>query len=55
MTLVIDKNNAKDTAKILSEKLKKIRKKGNLVNHFGKLKRNIDGLVYQNNVRENED
>lgn len=55
MTVIIDKNNSKNAAKILSEKLKKKRKKGNLVKHFGKLKRNIDGLDYQNSVRENED
>jgi hypothetical protein len=55
MTLIIDKSNLKNTAKILNEKLKKSGKKGNLTKHFGKLKRNIDGLSYQISIRENED
>ena len=55
MTVVIDKSNSKDTSKILKEKLKKSAKTGNLTKHFGKLKRNIDGLKYQISVRENED
>lgn len=55
MTVVIDKSNLKNTSKILNEKLKKSAKKGNLTKHFGKLKRNIDGLDYQISVRENED
>ncbi len=54
MTVIIDKSNAKDTSKILQEKLKKSPKKGNLAKHFGKLKRNIDGLAYQISARENE-
>lgn len=55
MTVVIDKENSKNLAKILADKLKKPSKKGNLVKHFGKLKRNIDGLKYQTTIRENED
>jgi len=56
MTVVIDKSNAEKTADILSERLKKRKKKeGNLAKHFGKLKRNIDGLEYQIAMRENED
>lgn len=55
MTVIIDKTNSKDISKILREKLKKSPKKGNLTKHFGKLKRNIDGLEYQASVRENED
>jgi len=55
MTVVIDKSNLKNTSKILSEKLKKSKKSGNLSKHFGKLKRNIDGLEYQIIARENED
>ena len=55
MTVVIDQTNLKDTSKILSKKLKKTPKSGNLSKHFGKLKRNIDGLDYQILVRENED
>lgn len=55
MTVVIDKSNLKNVSKILSEKLKKSTKSGNLLKHFGKLKRNIDGLDYQIATRENED
>ncbi len=55
MTVLIDKSNVKDTPKILSEKFKKAVKIGNLSKHFGKMKRNIDGLTYQIIARENED
>ena len=55
MTIIINKSNFKNTSKILSDRLKKSTKKGNLSKHFGKLKRNIDGLEYQTSVRENED
>ena len=55
MTVVIDKTNLTNTSKILSEKLMKSKKIGNLTKHFGKLKRNIDGLKYQISARENED
>lgn len=54
MTLVIDKSNAKNLDTILNEKLNKVSKKGNLSKHFGKLKRNIDGLGYQFELRKNE-
>jgi hypothetical protein len=55
MTIIINKSNLKQTSKILSEKLQKSERKGNLSKHFGKLKRNIDGLDYQTSMRENED
>jgi len=55
MTVIINKSNSKHTSEILSEKLKKSPKTGNLTKHFGKLKRNLDGLEYQVSVRENED
>ncbi|MDR6967594.1 hypothetical protein J2X31_001606 [Flavobacterium arsenatis] len=55
MTLVINKSNSKNIAKLLTDKLKKTSKKGNLSKHFGKLKRNLDGLKYQTELRENED
>jgi hypothetical protein len=55
MKTVINKANFKNTEKILSERMKKSSKKGNLAGHFGKLKRNIDGLAYQISARENED
>lgn len=55
MAVVIDKSNSKNITKILREKLKKTSSAGNLKKHFGKLKRNIDGLNYQTLMRENED
>lgn len=55
MTVLIDKSNSKNLSKILKEKLNKSNKKGNLARHFGKLKRNLDGLGYQISIRENED
>lgn len=55
MTVVIDKKNAKKASKILTEKFRKDKKKGNLEKHFGQLKRDIDGLEYQTAMRENED
>lgn len=54
MTIIIDKNNSKNILNILSKKLKNEPKKGNLAKHFGKLKRNLDGLKYQLELRENE-
>ncbi len=55
MTVVINKSNSKNIEKILTSKLKKVSKKGNLSSHFGKLKRNLDGLNYQLEIRKNED
>jgi hypothetical protein len=55
MTVVIDKNNLKQLSKILAEKLGKGKKPGNLAKHFGKLKRKLDGLDYQSEIRKNED
>jgi len=53
MTVKINKNNSKNISKILNEKLGKREKSGNLTKHFGKLKRKIDGLKYQMDVRKN--
>ncbi len=56
MTVIIDKNNAKNISEILSKKLNKaMQKNGNLAKHFGKLKRNIDGLDYQLTMRKDKD
>lgn len=55
MTLIIDKSNSKNIGTLLIKKLKKSNKEGNLAKHFGKLKRNIDGLKFQLEVRKNED
>ncbi len=53
MTVIIDKNNSKNISKILNEKLGKRNKTGNIAKHFGHLKRKIDGLAYQLDVRKN--
>lgn len=55
MVLIIKKKNTKKEIDILLEKKEKATSKGNLSNHFGKLKRNIDGLEYQLEIRKNED
>jgi hypothetical protein len=55
MTVIIRKGNKKNTAKVLSGLIQKRDRKGNLKKHFGQLKRGIDGLDYQNEVRKNED
>jgi hypothetical protein len=47
MTVIIDKANAGSLSAILSDKLKKRNTKGNLVKHFGSLKRGFDGMNYQ--------
>ena len=54
MTIIIDKNNSKNTSSILKEKLNMTIKPGNLKKHYGELKRNLDGLTYQLANRENE-
>ena len=53
MTVVINKSNAIKIVKILTYRLKKVSKKVNLISHFGKLKRNLDGLKYQFELRNN--
>jgi len=55
MTVIIDKKNSKNLSNILTTKLKKSSGKGNLSKHFGKLKRGIEGLNYQIQIRKNED
>jgi hypothetical protein len=55
MTLVIDGKNPEEVSKILSKKLKKSKAKVGLKKHFGKLKRDIDGLQYQLALRKDED
>jgi hypothetical protein len=55
MTLNIDTSNKDKVEKILKEKFLITDEKGNLKNHFGKLKRGIDGLKFQKDSRKNED
>jgi hypothetical protein len=55
MVLVIKKKNTKKEIDSFLEKKEKPVAKGNLSNHFGKLKRNLDGLEYQLEIRKNED
>jgi hypothetical protein len=55
MVLIINKKVSKKEIVNLLEQRQKSLPKGNLSKHFGKLKRNIDGLEYQIEVRKNED
>lgn len=54
MTITFNKKDAKKSVNELQEKLKNKSDKGNLAKYFGKLKRNIDGLKYQKEMRVNE-
>lgn len=55
MVLIVKKKNAKKEIESFLEKKGKPASKGNLSSHFGKLKRNLDGLEYQLEIRKNED
>lgn len=44
MLLIINVKNSKKIDVFLNSKINKASKNGNLLNHFGKLKRNLDGL-----------
>ncbi|QYH40653.1 MULTISPECIES: hypothetical protein [unclassified Algoriphagus] len=55
MTITINKKNKDDLKKILKEKKDQLDQSGKLQKHFGKLKRKLDGLDYQTEIRENED
>ena len=55
MTITINKKNKDDLKKILKEKKDQIDQSGKLQKHFGKLKRKLDGLDYQMEIRENKD
>jgi hypothetical protein len=56
MVLIIKKKNTKkEIDSLLEKKENPISKEGNLSKHFGKLKRDIDGLEYQLEIRKNED
>jgi len=55
MTITVNKKESKNSINELKEKLSNKSDKGNLAKYFGKLKRNIDGLKYQKEMRINED
>ena len=55
MVLIIKKKETKKEIDNLLKKKEKSNSEGNLSKHFGKLKRNIDGLEYQLEIRKNED
>lgn len=55
MTVVINQKNAKETSEKLKRNIRTKTEKGNLKKHFGKLKRDIDPLEYQLEMRKNED
>lgn len=54
MTVVVRKADLKNLTKILTDNFEKKPEKGNLEKHFGKLKRNFDGLDYQIEIRKDE-
>ena len=54
MTISVGNKSKKEISKILEEKLKKSDSDGKLEKHYGKLKRKLDGLNYQLEMRENE-
>jgi hypothetical protein len=53
--IIKKKNTKKEIDTLLEKKEKSDSKEGNLSKHFGKLKRDIDGLEYQLEIRKNED
>jgi len=55
MTLVLDSSKPEEVRNLLKSKLNSTTKSGNLSSHYGKLKRNLDGLTYQKEVRKDED
>ncbi len=55
MVLIVNEKNSEHLNALLSKKLKRPKSPGNLAKHFGKLKRNIDGLQYQSEMRKHED
>ena len=55
MTVDLKRISQSELQELLKKKLNKPKKAGNIDKHFGKLKRNIDGLKYQKSVRQNED
>lgn len=55
MKVFIYKFQIDQLSKILTERFGKGKKPGNLAKHFGKLKRKLDGLDYQSEIRKNED
>ena len=56
MVLIIKKNESKKEIETLLAKREKSNIEREYISkHFGKLKRNIDGLEYQMEIRKNED
>lgn len=55
MTIIVKKSNLKEIAIELKNKMQLKDQAKGLKKHYGKLKRNLDGLAYQNNIRSNED
>lgn len=53
MTTIINSKNSKEIQNFL--KNRKVSNSGNLKKYFGILKRNIDGLKFQTEIRKNED
>ncbi len=54
MTVIIRKTDIKNLSKILTNNLDEKDSSGKLTKHFGKLKRDLDGLKYQSEIRKDE-
>lgn len=55
MTIIVKESNVKEVTLELKKQIKKKEEQQSLKKHFGKLKRNIDGLKYQLEIRSDED
>jgi len=55
MIIIVKKSNLKEVTSDLKKKFESKEHNNGLKKHFGKLKRNLDGLTYQHQIRSNED
>jgi len=51
MTIIVKKSNLKEVTSDLKKKIESKDQNSGLKKHFGKLKRNLDGLTYQHQKR----
>ena len=55
MIIIVKKSNLKEVTSDLKKKFESKEHNNGLKKHFGKLKRNLDGLTYQQQIISNED
>jgi len=55
MIIIVKKSNLKEVTSDLRKKIESKDQNNGLKKHFGKLKRNLDGLTYQQQIISNED